>query len=115
MGSKVWLMFLLFALAMAAEASWDLAHFGNDDDFNSCSGGTCSSVEDLTEALMMDSEMTRRQLAGRKKFWSYDALKPNSIPCNRRGNSYYNCQDRKQANPYNRGCTVITHCYRFTD
>ncbi|XP_022724743.1 protein RALF-like 19 [Durio zibethinus] len=117
MGCKFWLMFLLLALAMVAEstvfdeASWDLDHFGNDD-INSCIGGHCN-VEDGTETLM-DSEITRRQLAQGKRYISYGALKANSIPCNRRGQSYYNCQSRRKANPYNRGCSVITHCYRFT-
>ncbi|XP_022777348.1 protein RALF-like 19 [Durio zibethinus] len=117
MGSKVWLTFLLLALAMVAEStpfdedSWGLAHFGNDD-INSCIDGQCN-VEDVTEALM-DSETTRRQLAQRKRYISYGALKANSAPCNRRGQSYYNCHNRKRANPYNRGCSAITHCYRYT-
>ncbi|XP_021294813.1 protein RALF-like 19 [Herrania umbratica] len=116
MGSKVWLVFLLLALAMVAEsttfheASWGLTHFGNDE-LSSCIDGQCD-VEDLTETLM-DSEINRRQLA-QKRYISYGALKANSVPCNRRGNSYYNCQNKKRANPYNRGCSAITHCYRYT-
>ncbi|XWS19612.1 hypothetical protein CRYUN_Cryun31cG0030500 [Craigia yunnanensis] len=112
-------MFLLLALAMVAESTTfhevtvDLAHFGNDDT-SSCIGGRCINVEDLTEAFMMESETNHRQLAQRKRYISYGALKSNSIPCNRRGQSYYNCQNRRKANPYNRGCTAITHCHRYT-
>ncbi|XWS18408.1 hypothetical protein CRYUN_Cryun32bG0041000 [Craigia yunnanensis] len=118
MGSKVWLMFLLLALAMVAEsttfheASWGLDHFGNDDT-NSSIGGHRVNVEDVTETLM-DSETNRRQLAQRKRYISYGALKANSVPCNRRGQSYYNCKNRRRANPYNRGCSAITHCHRYT-
>ncbi|XWS15754.1 hypothetical protein CRYUN_Cryun34aG0029100 [Craigia yunnanensis] len=118
MDSKVWLMFLLLALAMVAEstifdeATWGLTHFGNDDT-SSCIGGHCINVEDVTEALM-DSETNHRQLAQKKRYISYGALKSNSVPCNRRGQSYYNCQNRRKANPYNRGCSAITHCRRYT-
>ncbi|XVE88066.1 hypothetical protein DITRI_Ditri19aG0038700 [Diplodiscus trichospermus] len=79
MGSKVWLMFLLLALAMVAEsttldeASWGLAHFG-DDVTSSCIGGQCIDVEDMTE-ILMDSETNHRQLAKGKKYISYDVLK----------------------------------------
>ncbi|XVE51356.1 hypothetical protein DITRI_Ditri02bG0033800 [Diplodiscus trichospermus] len=120
MASKVWVIFLLLALTMVAEsttnydATWGLAHFGNDVDAGSCIDGQCMNVEDEADVLMMDSEANRRQLANKKKYISYEALKANSIPCNRRGNSYYNCQIRRKANPYTRGCSVITHCYRFT-
>ncbi|XVF25788.1 hypothetical protein REPUB_Repub13aG0243600 [Reevesia pubescens] len=121
MGSKVWLMFLLLALAVVAESTtfhestWGLSRFGNDDDtISSCIGGFCDlNVEDITETLM-DSETNRRQLGGKKRYISYGALKANSVPCSRRGSSYYNCQRSTTANPYNRGCSAITHCYRYT-
>ncbi|KAF8394568.1 hypothetical protein HHK36_020780 [Tetracentron sinense] len=57
----------------------------------------------------MDSEINRRILAT-SHYISYDALKRNSVPCSRRGASYYNCQPGAEANPYNRGCTAITRC-----
>ncbi|KAI7737023.1 hypothetical protein M8C21_007523, partial [Ambrosia artemisiifolia] len=34
----------------------------------------------------------------------------NNVPCNQRGQSYYNCNGRGQANPYTQGCNVITRC-----
>ncbi|XVF27626.1 hypothetical protein REPUB_Repub14bG0124600 [Reevesia pubescens] len=122
MGSKVWLMFLLLSLAMVAESTtfhdstWGLTHFVNDDieTTRSCIGEQCDlNVEDVTETLM-DSETNRRQLARRKRYISYGALKKNSVPCNRRGRSYYNCGRRTKANPYKRGCTAITRCHRYT-
>ncbi|ESR62600.1 hypothetical protein CICLE_v10018198mg [Citrus x clementina] len=38
----------------------------------------------------------------------------DSLPCNRRGASYYNCNGGGPANPYRRGCTAITNCQRAT-
>ncbi|KAF8387836.1 hypothetical protein HHK36_026497 [Tetracentron sinense] len=57
----------------------------------------------------MDSETNRRILAT-SQYISYGALKRNSVPCSRRGASYYNCQPGAQANPYKRGCSAITRC-----
>ncbi|CAL0320419.1 unnamed protein product [Lupinus luteus] len=67
----------------------------------------------LTEADMdmMDSESNRRMLAMQKKYISYETLKRDMVPCDRAGASYYNCH-AKPANPYNRGCEVITGCAR---
>ncbi|PKA58439.1 Protein RALF-like 33 [Apostasia shenzhenica] len=55
------------------------------------------------------SESGRRILAT-SDYISYDALKRGSVPCSRRGASYYNCRPGAQANPYSRGCSVITQC-----
>uniref|UniRef100_A0A7N0V542 Rapid ALkalinization Factor n=1 Tax=Kalanchoe fedtschenkoi TaxID=63787 RepID=A0A7N0V542_KALFE len=59
----------------------------------------------------------RRALAqnNNAKYISYSALKKNSVPCNKKGTSYYNCSTRQKANPYNRGCSQVTNCYRYTD
>ncbi|XP_006279280.2 LOW QUALITY PROTEIN: protein RALF-like 1 [Capsella rubella] len=57
----------------------------------------------------MDSEISRRVLAT-TKYISYQSLKKNSVPCSRRGASYYNCQNGAQANPYSRGCSKIARC-----
>nr|CAN78122.1 hypothetical protein VITISV_041547 [Vitis vinifera] len=65
--------------------------------------------------MMMDSETNRRSLAQRRRYISYGALRRNQVPCNRRGRSYYNCRRGGRANPYRRGCSVITKCHRFTD
>uniref|UniRef100_A0A5B6YRQ5 Rapid alkalinization factor-like n=1 Tax=Davidia involucrata TaxID=16924 RepID=A0A5B6YRQ5_DAVIN len=57
----------------------------------------------------MDSEINRRILAT-SSYISYGALQRNTVPCSRRGASYYNCQPGAEANPYSRGCSTITRC-----
>lgn len=66
---------------------------------------------DPEEEVMMESGSPRRTLAGRG-YISYGALQKNNVPCNQRGHSYYNCNSRGQANPYSRGCNIITRCAR---
>ncbi|CAL0325808.1 unnamed protein product [Lupinus luteus] len=67
--------------------------------------------EDDGTEFLMDSESNRRILAG-KRYISYGALRSNTVPCSRRGASYYNCRTGAQANPYRRGCSAITRCRR---
>ncbi|GAV66697.1 RALF domain-containing protein [Cephalotus follicularis] len=106
MHSKLWLIFALLALAMVVEsttfedASWGLTNFGHGIEYDT--------------DMLLDTEINRRQLAQRSRYISYGALKRNAVPCNRRGQSYYNCNKRQKVNPYTRGCSVITHCQRFT-
>ncbi|KVI10470.1 rapid alkalinization factor-like [Cynara cardunculus var. scolymus] len=64
---------------------------------------------DVREEMMMESESARRILAGRG-YISYSAMQKNNVPCNQRGQSYYDCNSRGRANPYSRGCNVITRC-----
>ncbi|KAL0759865.1 hypothetical protein Bca101_076015 [Brassica carinata] len=79
----------------------------------SCINGQgCIGDDDELESLM-DSETNRRQLARGRRYIGYDALKKNNVPCNRRGRSYYDCKKRRRNNPYRRGCSAITHCYRY--
>ncbi|XP_010548947.1 PREDICTED: rapid alkalinization factor 23-like [Tarenaya hassleriana] len=63
------------------------------------------------EEFEMESETSRRILATRR-YISYGALRRGSVPCSRRGASYYNCRRGAHANPYSRGCSVITRCRR---
>lgn len=109
MGIKLLLILGLLTLAVVAEsanATWTLT--------KSCVNGQgCIGEDDEFESLM-DSETNRRQLAARRSYISYGALRKNNVPCSRRGRSYYDCKKRKRANPYRRGCSVITHCYRQT-
>jgi len=65
------------------------------------------------EEMLMDSEINRRNLRRRRSYISYGALVRDSVPCGRRGRSYYSCAG-KQANPYRRPCTKITRCARDT-
>ncbi|GAY35640.1 hypothetical protein CUMW_278640 [Citrus unshiu] len=65
--------------------------------------------------MLMPTEESRRQLWG-GGFISYGALRANSVPCNRRGTSYYNCNHGGgPVNPYRRGCSAITNCERVTN
>ncbi|KAG8067448.1 hypothetical protein GUJ93_ZPchr0005g14496 [Zizania palustris] len=63
--------------------------------------------------------MLRRALAARQptnRYISYAALRADQVPCNKRGQSYYNnCASQKAANPYRRGCSAITRCSRNTN
>ncbi|KAG4213078.1 hypothetical protein ERO13_A01G032800v2 [Gossypium hirsutum] len=72
-------------------------------------GGDDSS--DFDAEFAMGSETGRRILAARR-YISYGALRRNTVPCSRRGASYYNCRPGAQANPYSRGCSRITRCRR---
>ncbi|CAI0459923.1 unnamed protein product [Linum tenue] len=63
------------------------------------------------EEFAMDSEISRRVLQQQSgRYISYGALQRNTVPCSRRGASYYNCRAGAQANPYSRGCSAITRC-----
>ncbi|TKY59254.1 RALF 19 [Spatholobus suberectus] len=108
MNFKPWLAFLLLAMAlvMVAEASKVHHEYG----FH---GAVGDLIGDHNE-MLLDSEPNRRTLEGNQRYISYGALRANQVPCGNRGNSYYNCQERGRANPYNRGCTRITHCARDT-
>ncbi|KAF7186221.1 Protein RALF-like 33 [Pseudocercospora fuligena] len=48
--------------------------------------------------------------AANNKYISYKALQRDTVPCSRRGASYYNCKPGAQANPYTRGCNKATKC-----
>ncbi|OWM74083.1 protein RALF-like 33 [Punica granatum] len=71
--------------------------------------GECLLVGEEEEDMAPES--SRRVLATRQ-YISYGALRRNSIPCSRRGSSYYNCRRGAQANPYSRSCGKITRCRR---
>ncbi|XP_027343321.1 protein RALF-like 4 [Abrus precatorius] len=120
MGNFVLIIFFAMTLAMVSKSSEShtILHMGRKQ-FSSiplppiCNGllGECSHEEEMA----MGSSISRRNLAQNGRYISYDALKKDSAPCNRRGNSYYDCQNRGKANPYRRGCSAITHCARSTD
>ncbi|CAN1195422.1 Protein RALF-like 33 [Linum perenne] len=71
-----------------------------------------SSDSDDDEEFGMESEISRRILQQNNRYISYGALRRNTVPCSRRGASYYNCRSGAQANPYSRGCSAITRCRR---
>lgn len=75
--------------------------------------GLHQSIGECLAEPEMDSESNRRVLEGVQhiKYISYGTLKRDMVPCDRAGASYYNFHARP-ANPYNRGCEVITGCAR---
>ncbi|URD93548.1 Rapid ALkalinization Factor (RALF) [Musa troglodytarum] len=62
--------------------------------------------------LEMNSEENRRLLwtVTEKKYISYEALKGDVVPCSKPGVPYYNCRSFPKANPYSRGCQIISGC-----
>ncbi|XP_057424770.1 protein RALF-like 33 [Lotus japonicus] len=75
-----------------------------------CKGSIAECLEgEEGEEFELDSEINRRILAD-TRYISYGALRKNTVPCSRRGASYYNCRPGAQANPYNRGCSAIARC-----
>ncbi|XP_057531244.1 protein RALF-like 19 [Amaranthus tricolor] len=121
MASKVWIALVaVAALIIVTESmsfdksTWGMSRLSVDGDGNlpimrTCNGRRGDCIGDEEEE---DNEITDRRQLARRRYISYDALKKNNVPCNRRGHSYYNCNSNARANPYNRGCTYITHCAR---
>lgn len=68
--------------------------------------GTCNN------GLGETSNSSRRALAEASHL-SYDVLNKDTVPCNQRGASYYNCAGSGKANPYQRACNSATKCARF--
>ncbi|XP_033147642.1 protein RALF-like 22 [Brassica rapa] len=90
--------------------SLDFVRTGSSSLFSGCEGSIAECIAE-EEEMEFDSDISRRILA-QKKYVSYGAMRKNSVPCSRRGASYYNCQRGAQANPYSRGCSTITRCRR---
>ncbi|ONI04423.1 hypothetical protein PRUPE_6G321200 [Prunus persica] len=76
---------------------------------SACKGSIAECLAAGDEEFDLDSEINRRILAT-SKYISYGAMQRNTVPCSRRGASYYNCQPGAQSNPYSRGCSAITRC-----
>lgn len=115
--AKILPVFFLLLLAAAAVSG---AHHGHSSVADAALGwisgggksecrGTIAECLGAGEEFDLDSESSRRILAGRR-YISYAALRRDSVPCSRRGASYYNCRPGAQANPYRRGCSAITRC-----
>ncbi|PIN03771.1 hypothetical protein CDL12_23694 [Handroanthus impetiginosus] len=106
----VLLMVALATMATAASAKEHAIHFGLRPQVDG--HGLVADALELDEELLMESESARRQLGQAGGYISYGALNRNNVPCNRRGQSYYNCNSHQKANPYSRGCTRVTNCAR---
>ncbi|XP_050381744.1 protein RALF-like 33 [Argentina anserina] len=95
----IWATVLLMASTSTIEASEDFPWIPT----------TASGLLSGDDEFELDSEINRRILAT-SNYISYGALQRNTVPCSRRGASYYNCRPGAQANPYSRGCSAITRC-----
>uniref|UniRef100_A0A0E0FCZ4 Rapid alkalinization factor 1 n=1 Tax=Oryza meridionalis TaxID=40149 RepID=A0A0E0FCZ4_9ORYZ len=110
---------LLLVLAVAVASSAASLAGGGDHHLQlgmlSATGGECRGTvggcleEEEGELGSASGEAHRRVLAGRG-YISYQSLRRDSVPCSRRGASYYNCRPGASANPYHRGCSRITRC-----
>ncbi|PRQ42259.1 putative rapid ALkalinization Factor [Rosa chinensis] len=95
----IWATISLMVSSSTVEASGDLPWIPT----------TATGLVSGNDEFDLDSEINRRILAT-SGYISYGALQRNTVPCSRRGASYYNCQPGAQANPYSRGCSAITRC-----
>ena len=118
--SITFLVYLLFFLCNSTLShSSNVVQFEGQLEGNNCSGGEERVEEDGDEGWM-ESEFKRRSLwaaaaaaaAPGKRYISYEALRGDNVPCTRPGIPYYNCRALPKANPYTRGCSVITGCAR---
>ncbi|KAK9138471.1 hypothetical protein Sjap_009065 [Stephania japonica] len=79
----------------------------------SCIGnkGLCLWENVMESEMEMDSEINKRVLLMQpKKYISYQSLKKDFVPCTTPGAPYYNCHQVGNANPYHRGCEMISEC-----
>ncbi|KAL3843941.1 hypothetical protein ACJIZ3_001344 [Penstemon smallii] len=103
-------LFLLTTLLLSqVSASGDHDRWLMPASRTGCRGTVAECLNNADEEFELDSESNRRILATRR-YISYGALQRNSVPCSRRGASYYNCRPGAHANPYTRGCSAITRC-----
>ncbi|KAL5730410.1 hypothetical protein ACHQM5_003233 [Ranunculus cassubicifolius] len=119
MALKLTFVFLLLAISLFSANSSPHFDITALADTGRGTGGlpTCNGLVgeciDQEEETMIDSDHARRSLFNRnQRYISYAAMRKNSIPCNRRGRSYYRCGGSNKVNPYTRGCSAITHCRR---
>ncbi|WOL03310.1 protein RALF-like 33 [Canna indica] len=96
----------VLAPAAASGAGGDLP-LGWIPSLSGCRGTIAECL--AGEEFDLGSEVSRRILAT-SSYISYGALKRDTVPCSRRGASYYNCRPGAQANPYSRSCSAITRC-----
>ncbi|KAL6622708.1 hypothetical protein ACP70R_032587 [Stipagrostis hirtigluma subsp. patula] len=113
-------LLLLLAIAAVSASSAAASLTGDQLELGFLAGGSgrrecrgtvaeCLAEEEEAELGSAAAEGHRRALYSRG-YISYGALRRDSVPCSRRGASYYNCRPGGQANPYHRGCNRITRC-----
>ncbi|KAM6577854.1 hypothetical protein CsatB_029691 [Cannabis sativa] len=102
------LIMVVTSLSATVEAGGGGEFIGWVRSKGGCDGSIAECLAE-EEEFELDSESNRRILAT-KKYVSYGALQRNTVPCSRRGASYYNCKPGAQSNPYNRQCSSISRC-----
>ncbi|CAN4093091.1 unnamed protein product [Withania somnifera] len=115
MAKSSYTIFIVFSLLIASliisgdatGGDFDVSGWIPVKSADSCDGSIAECM--AAGEFEMDSVSNRRILAT-DDYISYGALQRNSVPCSRRGASYYNCKTGAEANPYSRGCTAITRC-----
>ncbi|KAG5240905.1 hypothetical protein OIU76_014421 [Salix suchowensis] len=110
MAAPKFCIFLLLSAILTVHMSLSsptAVDFLPSESLSECRGSIAECLMD--EEFGMDTESNRRILAT-SRYISYGALRRNTVPCSRRGASYYNCRPGAQANPYTRGCNRITRC-----
>ncbi|MBA0778866.1 hypothetical protein Gotri_006681 [Gossypium trilobum] len=92
MGSKVWLMFMPLALAMMTGCSHAATFNKGHRYFRTGNRGLLvEKIDDIEAEMMMDSETDDRLVSLGRRYVSYASLQATTVPCNKRGISYYNC------------------------
>ncbi|KAI4349954.1 hypothetical protein L6164_010493 [Bauhinia variegata] len=113
MANSFSMVFLVICATMLVMSSPSMVNAGGNHHLGwlTTKSGCKASISECLGAdeFDLDSEINRRILAT-TKYISYGALQKNTVPCSRRGASYYNCRPGAQANPYTRGCSAITRC-----
>ncbi|PPD91965.1 hypothetical protein GOBAR_DD11113 [Gossypium barbadense] len=78
----------------------------------SCKDSTAECMANVDEDEFDIGSEIKRRILQTTSYISYKALQRDTVPCSRRGASYYNCRPGAEANPYTRGCSTITRCRR---
>ncbi|CAN0853056.1 Protein RALF-like 19 [Linum grandiflorum] len=94
---------LIILVALATMIIVESSSTTNVDPSNGDPG--CSLPADINNDMLAQK---------RDRYISYAALAANNIPCGWRGSSYYDCSRHQRVNPYRRGCTAATGCFRWT-
>ncbi|KAH1096164.1 hypothetical protein J1N35_013085 [Gossypium stocksii] len=103
---------LLFLHSYVAVSILELQNALKTSEIDATVRRDCSKkLEDCLESEDMESETQRRLLLMQRRYISYETLRRDMIPCQKPGSSYYDC-GAAQANPYSRGCEIITRCAR---
>ncbi|MBA0764656.1 hypothetical protein Gotri_013981, partial [Gossypium trilobum] len=103
---------LLFLHSYVAVSILELQNALKTSEIDATVRRACSKkLEDCLESEDIESETQRRLLLMQRRYISYETLRRDMVPCKKPGSSYYDC-GAAQANPYSRGCEIITRCAR---